>query len=261
MKRFILVGYSGHSYVVIDTIHNNGDEVLGYFRSEEKQRNPYELDWLGDERNPETVERYRAEGAGIVLAVGDNGLRRKLFGYFEEKGFSLPAVRNKDAWLSDKSVLHKGCFVAHGCQVNALSVIGRGTILNTDTVIEHECEVGEFVNVAPGAVLLGSVIVEEGAFIGANAVIRQGVTVGQDAVIGQGAVVVKDVPPGETWIGNPAGSMGAPAGKSRKTSKSHEEDASPLVRLWKYLTRKLTMVTILGVNNDYFRHIFIETGI
>lgn len=47
-------------------------------------------------------------------------------------------------------------------------------------------------------------VVEGGAVIGAGAVILPGVILGQGCVIGAGAVVTKNVPPGETWVGNPA---------------------------------------------------------
>jgi acetyltransferase-like isoleucine patch superfamily enzyme len=40
--------------------------------------------------------------------------------------------------------------------------------------------------------------------VGLGAVILPHVTVGSDARIGAGAVVTKDIPPGETWVGNPA---------------------------------------------------------
>ena len=46
--------------------------------------------------------------------------------------------------------------------------------------------------------------IKRGASIGAGAVILPGLTIGEGAMIGAGAVVTKSVPPGETWVGNPA---------------------------------------------------------
>jgi acetyltransferase-like isoleucine patch superfamily enzyme len=53
-------------------------------------------------------------------------------------------------------------------------------------------------------VLAGSVIVEDGAFLGAGAVAIPGVRIGTGAVIAAGAVVVDDVPAGATALGVPA---------------------------------------------------------
>ena len=47
-------------------------------------------------------------------------------------------------------------------------------------------------------------LVKTGAVIGAGAVILPGVTIGDGATVGAGSVVTKSVPPGETWLGNPA---------------------------------------------------------
>jgi acetyltransferase-like isoleucine patch superfamily enzyme len=48
------------------------------------------------------------------------------------------------------------------------------------------------------------VLIEDGAFVGADAIILKGVTIGRESVVGAGAVVAKSIPPGEIWGGNPA---------------------------------------------------------
>ena len=55
-----------------------------------------------------------------------------------------------------------------------------------------------------GAEETRAVVIEDGAWIGANAVILKGVTIGRDAVVGTNAVVTRDVPPGAVAVGNPA---------------------------------------------------------
>jgi acetyltransferase-like isoleucine patch superfamily enzyme len=47
-------------------------------------------------------------------------------------------------------------------------------------------------------------IVGDFVSIGAGAIILPGVTLGDGCTIGAGAVVTKSIPPGETWVGNPA---------------------------------------------------------
>ncbi|MDC0613351.1 acyltransferase [Akkermansiaceae bacterium] len=48
------------------------------------------------------------------------------------------------------------------------------------------------------------VLIEKGAFIGANCLILKGVTIGSKSVIGAGSVVTKSVPENQIWAGNPA---------------------------------------------------------
>ena len=50
----------------------------------------------------------------------------------------------------------------------------------------------------------GDIVIEEGAWIGANAIILSGVRIGKYAVVGAGSVVTKDVPDYTVVAGNPA---------------------------------------------------------
>ncbi len=50
----------------------------------------------------------------------------------------------------------------------------------------------------------GDIVIEEGAWIGANAIILSGVRIGKYAVVGAGSVVTKDVPDYSVAAGNPA---------------------------------------------------------
>jgi acetyltransferase EpsM len=91
-----------------------------------------------------------------------------------------------------------------GAIVNAKSNIGKHCILNTNSSVDHECVLGDFVHIAPAATLAGNVEVGEGSLIGMGAVVLPYVKIGKWCKIGAGAVVVKDVPDGKTVIGVPA---------------------------------------------------------
>ena len=88
--------------------------------------------------------------------------------------------------------------------INSQVIIGKGCIVNTGAIIDHECEIGDFSHIAPGATLSGNVKVGKSCFIGANSTVIQGVKIGNNVIIGAGAVVIKDVPDNITIVGNPA---------------------------------------------------------
>ena len=140
-KKIILLGYSGHSYSVIDAAHSCGQKIGGYCDLENNETNPFNLKYFGPE---------------------------------------------------SKAI------------INTLSKIGKGTVINTGAIVEHECVIAEYCHIAPGAVLAGKVHIGANSFIGANATVIQGVQIGSNVTIGAGAVVLDDVPNGMTYIGNPA---------------------------------------------------------
>lgn len=45
-----IIGYSGHSYVCIETAICSSFEVIGYYDLEHKSHNPYKIKYLGSEK-------------------------------------------------------------------------------------------------------------------------------------------------------------------------------------------------------------------
>ena len=82
--------------------------------------------------------------------------------------------------------------------------VGDDCLLMAHVHLGHDVQLGERVQVAPHASLGGCVTVGSDVKIGMGAVVKPHVTIGDNARIGMGAVVTKDIPPGETWVGNPA---------------------------------------------------------
>jgi acetyltransferase-like isoleucine patch superfamily enzyme len=64
--------------------------------------------------------------------------------------------------------------------------------------------VEDFATLCAGVSLGGGVRVGAAAYLGMNAAVREGLTVGDGAVLGMGAALTRDLPPGQTWVGQPA---------------------------------------------------------
>jgi sugar O-acyltransferase (sialic acid O-acetyltransferase NeuD family) len=204
MQSVALFGYSGHAFVVADAIKLMGHDILGYYDRTEAITNPFNIPYLGNEEEEDSLNKIQESGAHVFIGIGDNSIRQKLIGLLTGKGFSIGLIIHPKAVISSSSIIGEGSFVAAGAMVNPLAIIGKGIIINTGAIIEHECRIGDFAHIAPGAVLAGNVYVGEGSFIGANAVIKQGITIGKNVKIGAGSVVVKNVPDNLVLAGNPA---------------------------------------------------------
>jgi sugar O-acyltransferase (sialic acid O-acetyltransferase NeuD family) len=200
-KKVILIGYSGHAFVVVETALENGFDFIGYSDKEKSDSDPYNLPYLGFEKNDDFIGWQK--DVTFVLGIGDNKLRQNIAHLIEIKGKTIETIIHKTAHISNKAVIGSGSFINKNVVVNALAVVGKNVILNTGCIIEHECVLADAVHIAPGAVLAGNVSVGERTFVGANAVIKQGIVVGKDVVIGAGTVVITNIPDGKKVVGNP----------------------------------------------------------
>jgi putative colanic acid biosynthesis acetyltransferase WcaF len=54
-----------------------------------------------------------------------------------------------------------------------------------------------------------AIVVQDGAWVGAQAFVAPGVTIGSEAVVAAGSVVTKNMPPGMRCAGNPCAALGA----------------------------------------------------
>ena len=199
-KPVAIVGYSGHAFVIIDILLSAGRLVTAYCDAEEKALNPYLLEYLGKES--EVIDKLKK--FDFFACVGHNGIREKIHTNLSQYlGNPINAI-HPSAVISSSVKMSDGIMIAANATLNPLVEIGRGVICNTSTSIDHECIIGDFTHIAPGAVLCGNVTVGRSSFIGANSVIRQGITIGNNVIIGAGTVVVKDIPDGATVVGNPA---------------------------------------------------------
>ncbi len=201
-RKVILIGYSGHGFVVVETALDNGFNVLGYSDREILEFNPYNLPYLGFEKD-EYFLGWDKE-VSFILGIGDNSLRQNIAYLIESKGKIVETIIHKTACISKNAEIGIGSFINKNVVVNALAFVGKNVILNTGCIIEHECVLADAVHIAPGAVLTGNVRIGERTFVGANSVVKQGVVVGKDVVIGAGSVVVKDIPDGTKVVGNPS---------------------------------------------------------
>jgi sugar O-acyltransferase (sialic acid O-acetyltransferase NeuD family) len=201
-KRIILIGYSGHGFVVADTAIENQLNLVGYAEESIVQNNPFHLNFLGNENDNDFFEKNKR--AKYLIGIGDNTIREKIYKLIIEKQSEILTLISQSASISKTVIIGNGTFVNKNVSINAFAKIGNNVILNTGCIIEHDCIIGDSSHIAPGAVLAGNVIVGERSFIGANSVVKQGVIIGKDVIIGAGSVVINNISDGKKIAGNPS---------------------------------------------------------
>ena len=201
-KSIYIFGYSGHAYVVIESILDLGFTIKGYFDIQKANHNPYNLKYMGSEKS---VDLKQIVGSDFVFpCVGDNLLRNQMLQLFKEKGLNQCTIIDPTANVSPSAQIGVSTYVGKGSIINAQAQIGDACIVNSGAIIEHECGVSSASHIAPGAILCGNVQVGNKTLIGAKSVIRPNLFICGDVTLGAGSVLVKSIENEGTWVGNPA---------------------------------------------------------
>ncbi len=189
-QMIILVGYSGHSYVVIDALKSQNIKIKGYFELHEQAENPYNLKYLGSERDESNEKRLRSEN--YFVSIGDNFRRHQIINKFGRA--TLKNALHATAIISPSARLGKGILINTGAIINANSTIEDGVICNTSVIIEHDCHIKTCAHLAPGVRLGGNVEIGPNTLIGIGSIILPGVTIGCNCIIGAGSTITKNIP-------------------------------------------------------------------
>ena len=75
------------------------------------------------------------------------------------------------------------------------------SVINTGAIVDHECSVGDYTHIAPGAVLCGGVHTGSSVFVGARAIVTEKLTLGDNSILAAGATLRRHLKAGEIFYG------------------------------------------------------------
>lgn len=199
-KKMIIVGAGGHGKVcsTIAKRIKKYDEILFYDEFKSGKVNSIEI---LEEKKITKLINFDTE---FIIAIGDNNIRERISIELINNGGKIGTIIDPSAIVDVSAKIGNGVVVFPNAVINTGVVISDGVIINTMAIVEHDCYIGSYGHVSPGAVLLGGVSCGCKTWIGANATIIQNRKIGNDAIIGAGSVVTKDIEPNVVAVGIPA---------------------------------------------------------
>ena len=95
--------------------------------------------------------------------------------------------------VSDNVLIEEGVCVMAGATINAYSIIGEGSIINTNASIDHDCTIGKYNHVCPGVNIAGTVKTGDEVFIGIGSNLINNISISPNTKIKAGTTVIKSI--------------------------------------------------------------------
>jgi sugar O-acyltransferase (sialic acid O-acetyltransferase NeuD family) len=208
MKEMIFWGATGQAKVLRDCMKNAGRKLVALFDNNESIISPF-VDvplYFGKKGFENWIANKDTSSVGFLVAIGgDKGKDRiEIQEYLELHGLTALIAKHPTAFVADNIQIGAGSQIMANSTLCVETIIGRGCIINTGAIVDHECSINDGVHICPGAHLAGCADVGRYSMIGTGAVILPRVKIGEGVMVGAGAVVIEDVPSYTIVVGNPA---------------------------------------------------------
>ena len=199
-KKLVIIGASGQGKVVADIASKlQKYKEIVFLDDNENTKQCLNFPVVGKSLDA----KYYIKEADFFVAIGNAQIRKKVTEQLEALGATLPVLIHPNAVISEWVTIGIGTVVMAGAVINPNSIIGKGCIINTCSSVDHDCCLGDFVHIAVGAHIAGTVRIKDNTFIGAGVTIKNNVSICNDCIIGAGAVVVKNIEETGTYVGVP----------------------------------------------------------
>lgn len=196
MKKLVIIGASGQGKVIADIATKNDYSEIVFLDDDESIHECGGYPVIGNSSKAGRID------ADIIVGIGNADVRKKIQKSIPEE--KLVTLLHPDAVVAEDVAIGEGTVVMAGAVINPGARIGKGCIINTCSSVDHDCVVGDYVHIAVGSHLCGTVNVGDGTWIGAGAIVSNNVFICPDCMIGAGAVVIKDIEESGTYVGSPA---------------------------------------------------------
>ena len=196
----IIIGASGHGKVVADiAMKMNKWKNISFLDDNLSLKTIMGIPVIGSSAN--VVEHQK--NSDFFVAIGNNSTRERIQEGLLAQGTSIVSLVHPSAIIGTDVNVGIGTAIMAGVVINSSSVVGKGCIINSNSGLDHDNNIGDYVHISPRTHLAGTVKVGKGSWLGIGSVVSNNINICSGCKIGAGAVVVKDITESGTYVGVP----------------------------------------------------------
>ena len=136
------------------------------------------------ETDPEYCNFVQAySNLSYIIGMIDVRLKPRVQVFADKSNMAPISIIHPTAYVAPSAIIGNGVFVAPQAVISVNAEVEDHSIIHIHSSVGHDCKVGKFCAVLPGARISGNVSLAKGVMVGSGAFIFQGVTIGYRAQV------------------------------------------------------------------------------
>jgi len=174
-KSYVIYGAGGHAKVVIDLVSEHGGNVECVFDDNVEEEN---ATFMGIPILKYNEEIYKT--SKLIIAIGDNKIRKAITHKLKH---SYATLIHPKASVSEFALIGKGTVVLANAVIQAEVSIGDHTIVNIGACVDHEVSIADFVHIGPMVYIGGAAVIKNGVKIDPGVIVLRNTEVVENSHI------------------------------------------------------------------------------
>jgi sugar O-acyltransferase (sialic acid O-acetyltransferase NeuD family) len=187
--KLALFGYGGHAREVACQI---GEKVTFFVDDE----------YANDIVKP--ISTFNPEEYMMMVAVADSKDRYDIVQRLPKETKYFTFIHPSVQIMDDNIEVGEGSFIGANSILTTSIKLGKHALLNRGNHIGHDCTIGDYFSMMPGAIVGGNVSISNNVYIGSGSNIREKIKIISNTIIGMNAAVVKNITKSGIYVGVPA---------------------------------------------------------
>ena len=174
-KSYVIYGAGGHAKVIVDLVLEHGGKVECVFDDNVVEENATFMGIQILKYSPEVYKESR-----LIIAIGDNEARKSLTHKLKH---NFATLIHPKASVSEFALIGKGTVVLANAVIQAEVSIGDHSIINIGACVDHEVSISDFVHIGPMAYVGGAAVIKNGAKIDPGVIVLRNTEVAENSHI------------------------------------------------------------------------------
>lgn len=187
-----LYGCGGHAKVILDIFYQQGKSITALI-DDNPPSTINQIHGVPIYKTSEALSIISIENSKWIIAIGNNRIRQKLALQLENQGYSFATAVHPSARIALGVEISPGTVVMANTVINTDTKIGRHVIINTGSLIDHDCQIGDYSHISPGCTLCGHVKVGKNVLLGTNTTVSSCLEIDNEINCEPSSTIVKSL--------------------------------------------------------------------